>query len=304
MARNNNSRNNIGSSWDAYNEPSSNNNRSFNNNRVNNNRMHQQQNNNTEQDAAIWNQYDKEHGSSHPNNAHLVHNNRSNGQMNRYNNNNNKHQPQPSMNNSRSQQGGAPHNNNHYQHTNHNSRSNNNIHNNIENNQSTSSYHPPQPPPPPPPPNTQSSYNNQHQQPPPYYSNNSSSNKIQLQVLYTHQKTKKKKSWKDGKLTLTSNGHCTLHDACPIPGQSTSSNGSGGVIDTLELTKSEAASIINGAKNNGGYINDCELESEKYLIQIEGLWIEPNQVGGGVTSSLFSPSWPLSASSSYPLSSS
>ena len=85
--------------WDAYNnEPqSSNNNRSF-NNRVNNNRMHQQQQNcnNTEQDAAIWNQYDKEHGAAHPNNAHLVHN-RSSEQMNRYNNN--KQSRSQSMNN-------------------------------------------------------------------------------------------------------------------------------------------------------------------------------------------------------------
>lgn len=69
MVRNNKSRNNMGTSWDAYNQPSSNNNnRTFNNNnRVNRPPNMNHQRNNNEQDAVGWDQYDKEHGASHPN---------------------------------------------------------------------------------------------------------------------------------------------------------------------------------------------------------------------------------------------
>jgi hypothetical protein len=63
--------------------------------------------------------------------------------------------------------------------------------------------------------------------------------KTQLQVLRTHQKTKKKKSWKDGRLPLV--GTRCLYDACPVPGGS-----SGGILSKLELNQREADGLIDG----------------------------------------------------------
>ena len=120
--------------------------------------------------------------------------------------------------------------------------------------------------------------------------NNTTNNRmIQLQVLYTHQKTKKKKSWKDGRLTLSStSGHCTLYDACPIPGE----GGTNGQIDALELTKYEADSIRNSVRdNNTTYINNGELTSEKYLIQIENVWVDHCNNPGGSSSNHNNPLW-------------
>lgn len=93
---------------------------------------------------------------------------------------------------------------------------------------------------------------------------NSSIFKHEYQVLYTHQKTKKKKSWKDGRLVLH-NTRASLYDAVPIPGSA------GGIIDSLDLTTNEARCLRDG-------YYDGELESEKFLITVEGPW---NAVGGG-----------------------
>mmetsp|Transcript_3144 Transcript_3144/g.6410 ORF Transcript_3144/g.6410 Transcript_3144/m.6410 type:complete len:879 (-) Transcript_3144:476-3112(-) len=100
----------------------------------------------------------------------------------------------------------------------------------------------------------------------PHNNNNhiSSTFKHIFQVLYTHQKTKKKKSWKDGRLVLQ-NTSASLFEAISIPGSA------GGAIDSLDLTTKEARCLRDG-------YYDGELESEKFLITVEGPW---NAVGGG-----------------------
>jgi len=119
--------------------------------------------------------------------------------------------------------------------------------------------------------NSCTSQSSQHQS----YNNNTSfsslrssnTSKVQLQVLYTHQKTKKKKSWKDGRLTLSGTSG-SLYEACPNPGSS------GLTIDTLELSREEARALTDGY-----YGDDC-LESEKFLIQVEGPWTSSDDQGG------------------------
>lgn len=97
---------------------------------------------------------------------------------------------------------------------------------------------------------------------------NNSSNTNQYSVLYTHQKQKKKKQWKDGRLTLpTHGGRATLYDANPVAG------GGGAPIDTVEISADERNIIVSGG----------ELESEKYLIQIEGPWL-PTSINSALTS--------------------
>ncbi|KAL7554460.1 hypothetical protein ACHAWF_017916, partial [Thalassiosira exigua] len=91
--------------------------------------------------------------------------------------------------------------------------------------------------------------------------------KLQFRVLYTHQKTKKKKSWKDGRLVLGGT-HGSLFDACPNPGSG------GGAIDSLELTRAEAEAMANGT------YGEEDLESEKFLIQVEGPWVAGGGAGG------------------------
>jgi len=92
------------------------------------------------------------------------------------------------------------------------------------------------------------------------FSSGNSKGKLQLRVLYTHQKTKKKKSWKDGRLVLCgTNG--SLYEARPNAG------GGGGTVDTLELNGPEARALLDGRYEG-------ELESEKFLIQVEGPWTE------------------------------
>jgi hypothetical protein len=68
-------------------------------------------------------------------------------------------------------------------------------------------------------------------------------------VLYTQQKTKKTKSWKDGSLMLV--GMRCSYDACPVPGGS-----SGGILGKLELSRREANGLIDGR----GIIDERTLE--------------------------------------------
>eukprot|EP00804_Cyclotella_cryptica_P005528 CCRYP_003034-RA/>CCRYP_003034-RA protein AED:0.03 eAED:0.03 QI:148/1/1/1/0/0/2/50/637 len=81
--------------------------------------------------------------------------------------------------------------------------------------------------------------------------------KQQFAVLYTHQKTKKKKSWKDGRLQWAG-GRATLYDANPMPGSGDAA------LDSTEVKFSEIQNLANGQCGT--------LESEKYMIQIEGPW--------------------------------
>ena len=93
--------------------------------------------------------------------------------------------------------------------------------------------------------------------------------KFQLRVLHTHQKTKEKDAWKDGMLSV-SGTRCLLHNAHPVPGAS-----GNGLLDTLELTRGEANVLrMDGAIG--------KMESEKFLIHVEGPWIAIGGGGGGV----------------------
>lgn len=105
--------------------------------------------------------------------------------------------------------------------------------------------------------------------------------KVQLRVLYTHQKTKKKKSWKDGRLTLSGTSG-SLYDARPNPGSS------GGALDVVELTRTEADALADGSHR--GY-DDDPLESERYLIQVEGPWAADGRDGGGDADPRNDPLW-------------
>lgn len=105
------------------------------------------------------------------------------------------------------------------------------------------------------------SYDQQHHHNPSSQSQHqlhpTSRNHTQYVVLYTHQKAKKKPTWKDGRLKL-SGGRATLYDANPLLG-----NGDA-PLDSLEVSRVEIDALSKG---------DCDdLESEKYLIQIEGPW--------------------------------
>jgi hypothetical protein len=96
-----------------------------------------------------------------------------------------------------------------------------------------------------------------------YHVNQWDRKKWSFQVLYTHQKTKKKKAWKDGRLILHNNGG-SLYDASSSSSCGVGLSNGPAVLDTIELTSNQARAVVNG--------NLCELESEKFLIQVEGIW--------------------------------
>jgi len=98
------------------------------------------------------------------------------------------------------------------------------------------------------------------------------------QVLFTHQKTKKKKQWKDGRLVLIGT-RCSLYDAVALPGSS------GGAIDALDLNPREAQLL-----RQANYLEDS-IESEKFLIQVEGPWLAAPAAGGGAASNGNNPLW-------------
>ena len=125
-------------------------------------------------------------------------------------------------------------------------------------------------------PNHNHSNNNTHNSNNNYNSNNNTFQKSEYLVLYTHQKTKKKKSWKDGRLVLTGT-RASLYDACPLPGSSMSA------LDALDMTSCEATNLRNGnyASSSGSGGAEGELESEKYLIMVEGPWVFANNDNGG-----------------------
>ena len=79
-------------------------------------------------------------------------------------------------------------------------------------------------------------------------------------MLYTHQKTKKRKSWKEGRLALPGTS-ASLYDACPNWGSAWT------VVNAVDLSGKEARALAN---------RRCSvdfLESEKFLIQVEGPWV-------------------------------
>lgn len=100
----------------------------------------------------------------------------------------------------------------------------------------------------------------------------------EFQVLFTHQKTKKKKSWKDGRLVLVGT-RCSLYDAVALPGSS------GGAIDALDLNPREAQLL-----RQANFLED-NLESEKFLIQVEGPWIDAPAASGSSACNSNNPLW-------------
>lgn len=82
--------------------------------------------------------------------------------------------------------------------------------------------------------------------------------KVKFQCLYTKQKTQKRKVWSDGCLVL--NGiRAVLHDANPAPGSGNPT------LDECEITTAQRTALVAGQEDR--------IETDKYLIQVEGPWI-------------------------------
>lgn len=84
--------------------------------------------------------------------------------------------------------------------------------------------------------------------------------KKQFACLYTKHKTQKRKVWNDGRLVLRFRG-AVLHDANPTPGSSDSS------LDQCELSNAQIHVLLQS--------NEMRLESEKFLIEVTGIWRNP-----------------------------
>jgi hypothetical protein len=99
----------------------------------------------------------------------------------------------------------------------------------------------------------------------------------QLACLYTKHKTQKKKTWIDGRLVIKGT-RAVLHDANPPPGSSDPA------LDECEITHSQYQNIIQN--QSAGHV----LETERFLIDVEGPWVAPSATGpvnnaGSMTSS-------------------
>ena len=100
-----------------------------------------------------------------------------------------------------------------------------------------------------------------------------SNNKQQLACLYTKHKTQKRKVWQDGRLVLKGNSNkAILHDANPPPGSGDPSLGE------CEITSSQLQAILQqfGSQNGGINTGPGLLETERFLIEIEGPWANNN----------------------------
>ena len=94
--------------------------------------------------------------------------------------------------------------------------------------------------------------------------------------LYSKHKTQKRKVWQDGKLTITSTGTVSL---TPLTNNSNTPSIIGASIktgqsvnhalDSVVISLNEVQQIKNG--------NVTDLETEKFLVQIEGLYKEPQK---------------------------
>jgi hypothetical protein len=87
-------------------------------------------------------------------------------------------------------------------------------------------------------------------------------NKHQLACLYTKHKTQKRKVWKDGRLVLTSH-RAVLYDACC---NRIGSSCDDPALDSCEVSPGEQQSILQRP-------NGQTLETEKFLIEVEGPWL-------------------------------
>lgn len=88
-----------------------------------------------------------------------------------------------------------------------------------------------------------------------------SNNRQQLACLYTKHKTQKRKVWQDGRLVLKAS-KAILHDADPPPGSGDPSLGE------CEISTSQHQAMLQQFTGR--------LETERYLIEIEGPWTNNN----------------------------
>jgi hypothetical protein len=93
-----------------------------------------------------------------------------------------------------------------------------------------------------------------------YDLSNASSTRQQYSCLYTKHKTQKRRVWQDGRLVLQST-RALLHDANPAPGS-----------DDLPLGECE---VTNSQRQALLQQQESRLETDKFLIQVEGPWVAP-----------------------------
>ena len=96
---------------------------------------------------------------------------------------------------------------------------------------------------------------------------NNQSNLLNYTCLYTTQKTQKRKRWSDGKLVLNLNNHQALLYAIPVTGAAP--------LDTLEMSAWQTNAMKSRKLD--------ELEFEKYLVQIDGVWDKVKDEGLDLT---------------------
>lgn len=85
---------------------------------------------------------------------------------------------------------------------------------------------------------------------------------LQFACLYTKYKTQKRKVWQDGRLVLHAS-RARLFSATPVAGSTDP------VLDECEITAMQ--------RQNLAQSHEVQLETEKFLIQIEGPWIPPSR---------------------------
>ena len=83
----------------------------------------------------------------------------------------------------------------------------------------------------------------------------------QFACLYTKHKTQKHKVWQDGRLVIGPSS-LRLHAAQPIDLRDS-------VLDECEITRRQADMFVSGDQDT--------IETEKFLITVDGPWIPPNQ---------------------------
>ncbi len=100
----------------------------------------------------------------------------------------------------------------------------------------------------------------------------SNNSKQQLACLYTKHKTQKRKVWQDGRLVLNAkSSKAILHDADPPPGSGDPSLGE------CEISSCQLQTILQQFNGNTANVGGTTmLETERYLIEIEGPWTNNN----------------------------
>lgn len=91
----------------------------------------------------------------------------------------------------------------------------------------------------------------------------------QLACLYSKHKTQKRKIWNDGRLVIQAT-QASLHDAHPPPGSGDP------VLDQCEISRNQCHALMGGMENR--------LETDKFLIQVDGPWKPTSQAPATVNS--------------------